>query len=159
MDETPIPFEFADGYTYSWAGEKTIKCYISRIRTKVISHGIDSDRSAIRKTEEHLYHPGVTIEFNGSAHNTEELMLEWLDEEFFPLVRDRSHLIALDQGFFHRTQRILQHMRENYTTPEIVSSGCMSFVQPLDTAVSKTFKDKYLLEQMDIWEEERRLEL
>jgi hypothetical protein len=46
-----------------------------------IFHGASGDSNRILKREQHLYNKDVTVEFNPTAYNTEELFLKFIDEE------------------------------------------------------------------------------
>jgi hypothetical protein len=94
MDETPLPFEFLNGYTYNTKGQKTVVGSTKRSgwskrqaslvltiwadgtnRTKpiLIFHG--SEAGQIKAKEGHLYHSDVSVEFNPKAYNNEALTL------------------------------------------------------------------------------------
>ena len=159
LDETPVPFEFLDGYTYDLKGATTISgkslrsgwgkrqatliVYIfadgiKRCKPTLIFYGSDTTKSR----EEFFLDPRVNIEYNEKAYNNEELLLHWLETEYKTL-RDASgkdHLLVLDQASFHRTPAVLNFLRANYTVPAVVPSGCTSLVQPLDTAVNYSLK-------------------
>jgi hypothetical protein len=68
-------------------------------------------------------------------------MLERLEQEVKPFtVGSQPFLMVLDQASFHRTTRTLNWFRLYFITPAIILSGCTSLLQPLDTAINKTFK-------------------
>jgi hypothetical protein len=49
---------------------------IPRIRPKLIFHGKATDEGGkIEECESHLYHKGVTVHFNSTAYNNEELTI------------------------------------------------------------------------------------
>ena len=121
LDETPIPFEYLDGYTYDFVGKHTITgrslrsgwgkrqatliLYVfadgqKRLLPKIIFQGAAGKKSAIRAKEGHLYHPGVTVEYNPKAWNNEDLFVHWLDEEYAPLraAGAGNYLMVLDHA-------------------------------------------------------------
>jgi hypothetical protein len=142
FDETPIPFEYIDCKTYNLRGAKTITAKIDRsgwdkrqatlilyifadgiprIKPKLIFHGkATNEGDKIEERESYLYNKGVTVYFNESAYNNEQLTIEWLDTELIlmlkPTAQDRL-LLALDSATFHKTPAILQKLRDNYITP------------------------------------------
>ena len=161
MDETPIPFEYLDGYSYDFKGAKTITTKtirsgwgkrqatlilyifadgIKRLPPKLIFHGSE-DSSLINNRESAQYDQRVTWEYNKKAYNNEKLMMKWLEEEITQFVSNRQPLLmVLDQASFHRTPKVLQWFRDHLITCAIVPSGCTSLIQPLDTAINKAFK-------------------
>ncbi|RPB00518.1 hypothetical protein L873DRAFT_1564006, partial [Choiromyces venosus 120613-1] len=180
LDETPIPFEYLDGRTYDLKGSKTISgktdrsgwdkrqatliLYIfadgiARIKPKIIFHGKSGDRGVIRQKEQHHWHPGVTVEFNETAYNNEELFLRFIDEELIPALQKapgtisdntRESLLLMDVAGFHTTPEVLQKLHSASITTSLIPSGCTGLLQPLDTAVNKPFK-QYLREYTDAY--------
>jgi hypothetical protein len=94
MDETPLPFEFLDGYTYDTKGQKTIAGStkrsgwskrqasliltiwadsINRTKPILIFHG--SEAGQIKAKEGHLYHSDVLVKFNPKVYNNKALIL------------------------------------------------------------------------------------
>jgi hypothetical protein len=51
-----------------------------------------------------------------------------------------DNLLIMDVASFHKTQAILQKLRNIHITTALIPSGCTSLLQPLDTAVNKPFK-------------------
>ena len=106
FDETPIPFEYIDKKTYNTKGAKTITAKtdcsswdkqqatlvlyifadgIPRIRLKLIFHRKTTNEGGkIKERESHLYHKGVTVHFNSTAYNNEELTIQWINSELIP---------------------------------------------------------------------------
>jgi DDE superfamily endonuclease len=120
----------------------------------LIFHGKPTEEGGkIEEHEKHLYNKGVTVYFNDSAYNNEQLTMEWLDTElipeFKPTAQDRL-LLALDTATFHKMPAILQKLRDNYIIPALVPPGCTGLLQPLDTAVNKPFKE-LLREQTELY--------
>jgi len=162
MDETPIPFEYLDRYTYSQKGAKTVSTRslrsgwgkrqatlilyifadgIKRLLLKLIFHGTEDGTIAAKESQ--FYSPGVTVEYNPKAYNNKQLIMKWLDDEVAPYCQPQPQgpfLMVLDQASFHRTKPILDWLRGHSITPGVVPSGLTSLLQPLDTAVNKVFK-------------------
>jgi hypothetical protein len=112
IDEVPLGFEEKAGYTYSSKGARTVSSVIAksgwnkrqmtillaifadgieRIKPLIIYHGSDDqDRGRIQKTEGELYDSGVVVKFNQTAWNNEQLLVEWLNEQWKPII-DRKY--------------------------------------------------------------------
>ncbi|RFU28389.1 hypothetical protein B7463_g7932, partial [Scytalidium lignicola] len=169
MDETPIPFEHLDGYSYDMTGARTVSGHtdrsgwnkrqatlilyiyadgIQRIKPKLIFHGIAGDSGQIFNKEKHLYHPGVTVEFNLTAYNNEGLFMQWIDEELILTANQTDTLLVMDVATFHKTDLILERLKSANITTALIPPGCTSLLQPLDTAVNGPFK-QWLREASD----------
>ena len=169
MDETPIPFEYLDGYTYEIKGSKTVSGHtdrsgwnkrqatlilyifadgIQRIKPKLIFHGVSGPTNRILKQESHLYSPDVTVEFNSTAYNNEGLFKQWIEEELAPITNQKDTMLVMDVASFHKTPEILDHLKSINILPTLIPPGCTSILQPLDTAVNKPFK-QWLQEATD----------
>jgi hypothetical protein len=149
LDEVPIPFEYLDGYSYDLEGAKTVSgktdrsgwskrqatliLYIfadgvCRIPPKIIFHGAVDTK--IRDLESFKYHPDVTIEFNPTAYNNEDLFRQFIDEELAPvLTGDQPNLLAMDVAAFHKTDGIRQRLKELsnipvFQLPEHLCASC-----------------------------------
>lgn len=168
FDETPIPFEFADDMTYEMIGEKTVSTNSERsgwekrqctiviyicadgldrgLKVKVIFKGISTKEGGeIHAKESHLYDQRVTVEYNEKAWNNGDLTLDWAVKEFLPIIQptaDNPALLAMDCASFHKTPALLELLRTNHVVTAMVPPGCTGILQPLDTAVNKTFKAK-----------------
>lgn len=163
LDETPIPFEYLDGHTYDFRGARTVSgksdrsgwdkrqatliLYIyadgiQRIKPKLIFHGVAGPTGRIYQQEGHRYSNEVTVAYNATAYNNEELFEEWITEELSPLLGDNraDNLLVMDVASFHKTPAILQKLRDLHVTTTLIPGGCTSLLQPLDTAVNKPFK-------------------
>ncbi|KAH8800641.1 hypothetical protein F5884DRAFT_862549 [Xylogone sp. PMI_703] len=142
MDETPVPFEHLDGYSYDITGSRTVSVHtdrsgwnkrqatlilyifadeIQRIKPKIIFYGTAVPSGQIYAKENHLYHPGVTVEFKLTAYNNEELFMQWIEE--FILTANQNDTFSY-------------------------SSWLYRLITPLDTAVNGPFK-QWLREESD----------
>lgn len=97
------------------------------------------------RQESHLYSKDVTVEFNETAYNNEELFSRWISEEYRPLFAnkpedEKDSLCVIDAASFHKTPDILKQLRNMRATPALIPGGCTSLVQPLDTSVNRPFK-------------------
>lgn len=175
LDETPIPFEFNSGYTYDTKGSKSVQTKsdrsgwdkrqatlivyiwadgIQRIKPKLIFHGVNGPTNRIYNQEKHLYSPEVTVEYNPTAYNNEELFLKWLEEEYTPVTTEIGEvLLVMDVAAFHKTPAIKAKIRELKTTLALIPAGMTSLLQPCDTAVNsplkqwlQEFTDEYVVE-------------
>jgi hypothetical protein len=159
MDETPIPFEFADGYTYDLKGSKTISIAsdrsgwdkrqatlilyifadgVARLKPKIIFKGTSDGR--IFKEEGHLYAPDVTVEYNKTAYNNEDLMKQWICDELDPILEGKDLLLVMDVAAFHKTPGVLEDLRIRNITTALIPPGLTSLLQPLDTSINGPFK-------------------
>jgi hypothetical protein len=162
LDETPIPFEFNSGYTYEETGARSVLAKsdrsgwdkrqatlilyiwadgIQRIKPKLIFHGTAGPTGRIYDQESHLYSPDVTVEFNRTAYNNEELFSQWLEKEYAPVIDGGEEvLLVMDVTSFHKTEAIKKQLRELKTTLALIPPGLTSLLQPLDTAINAPFK-------------------
>ncbi|KAI1818864.1 hypothetical protein F4861DRAFT_544680, partial [Xylaria intraflava] len=92
LDETPLPFEFLEGYTYDHKGSRSVQAksarsgwdkrqatlilsiladgsFSSYLRPVIIFHGLGN----VISKEGSEYHPGVIVKFNEKAYNNEDL--------------------------------------------------------------------------------------
>jgi len=169
LDETPIPFEYLDGYTYNLRGEKTIGgksdrsgwnkrqatliLYVwgdgeLRIKPKLIFHGSSGPNGKILKAERDKYSPDVTVEVNETAYNNEDLFKQFVEDELIPVFEGDDGLLVMDVATFHCTQAIMDLLRESKVTTALIPPGCTCILQPLDTAINKAFK-QWLREAAD----------
>ncbi|KAG6020270.1 hypothetical protein E4U19_006482 [Claviceps sp. Clav32 group G5] len=120
-DETPIPFDYSNGHTYErerQATETSVKLppvlYIfgDGVQPKIIFH--EAPNGKILEEESHLYSAEVTVEFNLTASNNEELFHKWLDEDLGPLTRvfQKKHLLVMDVVAFHKTPAVKSKLKE-----------------------------------------------
>jgi DDE superfamily endonuclease len=165
FDETPIPFEYLDGRTYSVKGSHTVAgksdrggwskrqatliLYIfadglHRIPPKIIFHGNPSaEGGQIEARESDLYAAGVTVEFNDTAYNNEELMIKFIDEELLSLTdtsTDKPLMLVMDCAAFHKTPTILRKLKDKNIHVVMIPPGCTGLLQPLDTHCNMPFK-------------------
>ena len=109
LDETPIPFQFADDMTYNLKGEETISTRSERsgwdkrqatvmltvdtngsleLVPLLIFNGDDSKKGgSIFSKESRHYHPEVIVDFNEKAWNNGALFLQWIIQEFIPKMK------------------------------------------------------------------------
>ena len=174
MNETPIPFDSLNGKTYAmkqartvWAKQTkggwdkrqaTLILYVfadglSRIKPKLIFH--TATGAQIQRNEEGLYDNRVTVEFNPTAYNNEALFLRWIDEELIKLEDWKDGgLLAIDAAEFHKTERVLNTLRNHCIIPSMIPPGCTGLVQPLDISINKPFKE-LLREHVESYAEEK----
>ncbi|EEU38504.1 uncharacterized protein NECHADRAFT_88606 [Fusarium vanettenii 77-13-4] len=172
LDETPIPFEYLDGFTWEIRGAKSVSgksdrsgwnkrqatliLYIFadgefRLRPTIIFHGTPTDEGGQNyEKEQHLYSPDVDVEFNKTAYNNEELFSSWIDNKLLPLIKDEEEdiLLVMDAATFHKTEGIKKKLRDNGISLALIPPGCTSLLQPLDTAINAPFK-RWLQEATD----------
>ena len=115
---------------------------VQRIQPKLIFYSTTSPTRQIYKQKGHRYSKEVTVTYNKTAYNNEELFNKWITEELYQLLADRlNNLIVINVALFHKTPIILQKLRNIHVTAALILSGCISLLQPLDTAVNKPFKN------------------
>jgi hypothetical protein len=122
LDETPLPFEFLEGYTYDIRGTKTIAGKSERsgwgkrqatiilyimangdtfFKPVVIFHG---KRTMVSREN---YDPRVDVHFNETAYNNEELFFQWLKDVYIPYANGDNSMMVMDVAIFHKTEGIL----------------------------------------------------
>ena len=146
MDKTPLPFEYLDGCTYDVKGSKTVAASVksgwdkrqatlmlciwadgvARTKPKIIFHG--SSKGRLFKQEQHLYHPNVTVAFNPTAYNNEELMMQWLDEDLHPSMLGNDGMLILDYASFHLTDDVKDRMKGLHIIPAVIPAGMTSLL-------------------------------
>jgi hypothetical protein len=172
LDETPLSFEFLNGYSYDFKGAKIVAGRSERSgwdkRQATIILYIMADGSTLFKPviifygketvakREH-YDERVEVHFNEIAYNNEELFYNWLKDNFEPYVAEtakagETSLIVMDAALFHKTEAILDFIRNSEApmTTALIPSGLTSLLQALDTAVNGPFK-QLLQEEADIY--------
>jgi len=161
MDQTPLPFEYLEGQTYSPIGEKTIWAQSSSqsgwdkrqgtIQLTVFADGIPRVKPLIFfrgkgvgptiLAEKRLYDSRVVVKFNPTAYANSSNMLEWLDEQVVPILEDQPTILAMDLFAAHRTEEVLDTLRAHDITVSVIPGGCTGLVQPLDVSINRPFKD------------------
>lgn len=165
MDETPIPFEYLDGKTYTFRGEKTVNgktdrnswtkrqatliLYIfangeGRMKPVIVFHGAPTERGGkIEDGEKASYHDGVIVKFNKTAYNNEELMLESIDSQFkvqTGVTPQDPLLLVMDCAAFHKTEALKAKLKEAGIEISMIPPGLTGLLQPLDTHINKVIK-------------------
>lgn len=160
MDQTPLPFEFLSGQTYTTKGEKTVwvKGAVSgwdkRQATLQLTVFADGENHvcpliffrgqglgvALQK-ERSLYDPRVIVKFNPTAYANSENMIEWLEEQVIPVLEGQPTLLALDLFGGHKTDEVLDTLKAHDITISVIPAGCTGIVQPLDISINRPFKD------------------
>jgi len=163
-----MPFEFLEGYTYEITGSKSVEGKTDRpgwskrqatvlltifadgewrVNPLLIFHG----QGTVYEKEKPFYHPDVTVRFNETAYNNEQLFLEWIESELKPaLVREKENLLVMDVASFHKTSPVKDKLKSMGVTTALIPPGMTCLLQPLDTAVNSLFK-RLLEEETDIY--------
>jgi hypothetical protein len=172
LNETPLPFEFLNGYFYNFKNAKIMANKSERNkwnkRQTIIILYIMADGSILFKLviifynketvakREH-YNERIEVHFNKITHNNEELFYSWLKNNFKPYVAETAEvgetsLIVMDAALFHKTEAILDFIRNSEApmTTALIPPGLTSLLQLLDTAVNGPFK-QLLQEEADIY--------
>lgn len=161
MDQTPLPFEYLEGQTYSPIGAKTIWVQSSKsngwdkrqgtIQLTVFADGIPRVKplvffrgkgiGATVVAEKRLYDSRVEVKFNPTAYANSTNIVEWLEEQIVPVLEDQPTLLAMDLFSAHKTEEVLDTLRANDITVSVIPGGCTGLVQPLDVSINRPFKD------------------
>ncbi|KAI8710466.1 hypothetical protein NCS52_01563600 [Fusarium sp. LHS14.1] len=163
VDETPIPFEYLDGSTWELRGAKTVAgktdrsgwskrqatliIYIFadgsfRLKPKIIFHGTAGPKGRIFADEGHLYAPDVTVAYNETAYNNEDLFYDWIKDELADVqAKTRDFLLVMDVATFHKTDKVTDQLRQQKVTRALIPPGCTGQLQPLDVSVNRPLKD------------------
>jgi hypothetical protein len=175
LDETPLPFEFLNGYSYDFKGattvagksersgwykrQATIILYImaddsTPFKPVIIFHG----KGTVARREH--YDERVDVYFNETAYNNKDLFHTWLQNTFQPYIMQQvcgieESLIVMDAAAFHKNEAIRTFIKQAQPSirTAIIPPGLTSLVQPLDTAVNGPFK-QLLHEEADFYLEE-----
>ena len=161
MDQTPLPFEYLEGQTYSTIGEKTIWVQSSSqsgwdkrqgtIQLTVFADGIPRVKPLIFfrgkgisptvLAEQSRYDSRVVVKFNPTAYANSSNVLEWLDEQVIPILENQPTILAIDLFAAHKAEEVLDTLRAHDITVSIIPGGCTGLVQPLDVSINRPFKD------------------
>jgi hypothetical protein len=162
LDETPIPYEYADGHTYHYRGATTVQYKITRsgwqnrqatviliisacgqvLDAVVIFHGVPG--GTIERQERASWATfNVEVYINEKAWNNAELMVKWI-QEHLKTYMDRCGvqelLLVMDSVKFHLTEEVRDALKKLHVVLAVVPAGCTSILQPLDTHINKVFK-------------------
>ena len=142
MDQTPLPFEYLEGQTYSKVGEKTIWAQSSStsgwdkrqgtIQLTVFADGVPRVKPLVFfrgkgigptiVTERRLHDNRVIVKFNTTAYANSSNMLEWLDEQLVPVLGDQPSLLVMDLFGAHKTEEVLDTLQANDITVSTATS-------------------------------------
>ncbi|KAI0184938.1 DDE superfamily endonuclease-domain-containing protein [Xylaria flabelliformis] len=172
MDETPLLFEFLDGYTYDYKGTKSVNGRSDRSgwgkRQATLVLAILADGSYVEELipllifygkgkvfDEELpaYYLGVCVKFNETAYNNEELFEEWIKERLLVYTAGRESFLVMDSAAFHLTEQIRKVLKAGNMTLAIIPAGLTGYLQPLDVSFNGPFKG-WLREETDLYFEE-----
>lgn len=176
MDQTPLPFEFLDGKTYDFKGNKTIWVRalrsgwskrqatlmitvcgdgVPRCYPLIIFRGECVGANVV--AEQLHYHPRVRVEFNSKAYSNEDITLKWIHNDlkwasYFNPTDNLPRLVALDVFAGQKTPKVLKAFKSLNMTTFFIPEGCISLVQPLDISINKILKNgisQLIDEEMD----------
>ena len=158
MDQTPLPFSFRDGETYTDTGEQSVwvrgggsgldkrHCTVQltlfadgerRVKPLVIFRG---KGKRIPFSEQLKYDRRVVVKFQPNAWCDEEIMRFWIKNCWKQACSGPMHLV-LDVHRAQKTEEILVLLEaESHTSVTYVPGGCTSLVQPVDVSFNKPFK-------------------
>ena len=163
LDQTPLPFDFLAGKTYSVGGAKTVwvkgtaggldkrqvtvqLCIfvdgIARVKPMIVFRG---KGTRITTAEKAKWDKRVAVVFQDNAWVDEEVTLWWIKNlwnmaynSIFDMADPR--MIVLDVHRAQKTEQVLSAFRKAKTTPVMIPPSCTSLVQPLDVSINKPFK-------------------
>ena len=158
VDQTPLPFTFTDGATYTDTGEKTVcvrgeasgldkrQCTVqltlfadgeTRVKPLVIFRV-----KGVRITflEKLRYDRRVAVTFQENACCDEKVMDGWVCQHWKPSCEGEMLLVA-DVHRAQKTEAIIKLLKERCNTEiEFVPPGATSLVQPVDVVFNAPFK-------------------
>ena len=108
---------------------------------------------AFNPAEIDQYSPNVTVEFNETAYNNEDLQRKWIEEELLTKTAKKPTLLVIDSASFHKSDNILTLLENNNVIPAVIPGGLTPIVQPLDTHINVALK-KFLFEEADLYIDE-----
>lgn len=173
LDETPTSFECLDGRTYDTVGLKTVWARsaksgwdkrqaslilmvfadgVSRVKPKLLLHATTGN--IILQKEGHLYDKRVTVEFNKTAYNNEKVFLTQIKNEIIPAFEGRPSLFTLDAAGFHKTETVINTLKEHNIMPSMIPGGCTGLIQPLDISINFPLKEMFREEVEEYIEQE-----
>jgi hypothetical protein len=123
------------------------------LKPKLIFKG--SSTGKLWEQEHDDYAPDITVEFNPTAYNNEELFLKWIKEEYLPsLPQGKDNLLVYDVAAFHKTEEIMAALKTKRVTTAMIPPGLISLLQPLDIAINGPFK-QWLRDEADLYTQKR----
>jgi hypothetical protein len=150
---TLILYIFADGLFRDPVDNQNGRELPLRLKPKLIFKG--SSTGKLWEQEHKEYAPDVTVEFNPTAYNNEELFLKWIKEEYLPsLSEGKDNLLVYDVAAFHKTDEVKAAFKEKRVTTAMIPPGLTSSLQPLDTAINGPFK-RWLRDEADLYTQKR----
>ena len=87
------------------------------------------------------YDPRVVVKFNAKAYANAENILDYLEDQFIPVLHGQPSLLILDLFAAHKTRQVLNTFLANDITVSLIPGGCTSLVQPFDVSINRPFKD------------------
>lgn len=109
---------------------------------------------AFNPAEIDQYSPNVTVEFNETAYNNEDLQKKWIKEELLTQTTNNPTLLVIDSASFHKSDNILTLLENNNVILAVIPGGLTPIVQPLDTHINVALK-KFLFEEADLYIDEK----
>ena len=162
MDQTPMPFVFGGGKTYTEKGAKTVwirggqsgqdkrQCTVQltifadgepRVKPMIIFRGTGKK---IKDEEKAAWDNRVHVKFQDNAWCDESMMLDWVDELWAPAIQKENgkSLLVADVHAAQKTEHVLGSLKKIGTTLALIPPGCTSLIQPLDVVFNRAFKQK-----------------
>lgn len=167
MDDTPMPFEFLEGQTYTDRGSHTVQVQSTksgwdkrqatvilyvfaevemRVWPLLLFKGAETltrSHDIQRRAAEHArYDPRIAVQFNPNAYANESVLVDWITSMLVPaLPAGRPSMLALDVAKFHKTAKVLDTLCTHDIIPAMIPPECTGLVQPLDVSINKPLKD------------------
>ena len=164
VDETPIWFDMTYNTTIAKIGEKSIKvrtfggerlrvslilCILAngdKLPPLVIFKGSKNGRKENSLKENiHVKKNEIYILCQENAWASEDIFFEWLKKVWFrsyPNIKSSGNtLLVLDRATTHFSERINDLFVENKSKYVFIPPGATRYLQPLDFAINKPFKD------------------
>lgn len=163
MEETPIYFEMVNKTAINKIGNKNIVANTLGLEKKKISIILSITASGYKvkplmifkgkkgkTTEKKLQNleevkqKMVVVKCQSEAWCDKDIFTSWIDEVFSPyllFVSKKPGLLILDKATMHDETILLEKLKATKSLFEFIPAGLTRYLQPLDIAVNKTFKD------------------
>lgn len=161
FDQSPFPFDFLSGVTYSDFGESVVwqrgggqsgmdkrQCTampcifadgIDRVKPLLIFRG--KGTNIMKGKERDRWDWRVSVAFQKDAWADEQIMLAWFEKQWKPITDpDHPKMLVFDSHAAQLTPACRKWLREHNTLAVVVPGGCTSLVQPLDVVVMREWK-------------------
>lgn len=128
---------------------------VSRVKPKLLFHATTGN--IILQKEVHLYDEQVTTEFNKTAYNNKKVFLTQITNKIIPAFEGRPSLFTLDSTRFHKTETVINTVKEHNIMLSMILGGCSGLTQPLDISINFPLKEMFREEVEQYIEQEEEI--